>query len=104
MRRALVAVGLAFSLSGCAAAYKIGAEQLRDDPKFRAEVVRDCVRDIKRDPLAEQRAIAAAVRAPLGRDPEIFCNRLVAAMASGRLTYEDMRGNPQKVLRVVAGR
>lgn len=106
MRRSAILLFAALALSGCGKAfYDYGAEALRKDPKVKAQALKDCIKDTERKPLYERQLLASATRVSLARMPRVFCGRIIAGVASGRITYADIQeGSGDKVLHVMQGR
>lgn len=105
-RRSAAVISVAVLLSGCGQSfYEFGADALRKDPKVRAAALQDCVKDMQRKPLPERRMLSSATGVSLARMPQVFCDRIVAGVASGRITYADLQNDQDdKLIRVVRGR
>lgn len=106
MARSIVLVAIALLLSGCGKTlYDIGAEQLRKDPALRAEAIRDCVKDTASKSRFERQLLADGMKVRLARVPEVFCRRVISAVASGRLSYAELQDDQSdEVLKVIEGR
>lgn len=105
MHRTALLLAATLTLSGCGKAfYEYGAEALRN-PKVREAALQDCIKDTERKSLFERQAIADATRTSLARAPQVFCRRIVVAVASGRISYADLQNEKgDEILRVMAGR
>ncbi len=100
---------LAGALSACAptrAEYDMMHTTLEGSPAIRARVIAECKKDgFSREQIE---SLAALMNVPERNVKPVFCNRLHGALASGRLTYEDVRsvwGTPTpNLIRIMQGR
>ena len=101
----LVAVGM--GLSGCAtkpapelnkAEFENVRDQIVSSPSARDAVRVQCQADLQREPEDERALIGAMLDVDTTKVPEVFCARMVAAIARGDVSYADFVG-----LKEVAG-
>lgn len=75
----------------------------------RKVTISDCVGRVRQQPAAEQKQTAALFNISLSRYPSTYCNRLINAYASGRITYKDYvalgssTADNSKVIRIMQG-
>jgi hypothetical protein len=62
---------------------------LRESSMARAEFTRVCVRGKDEEPAEAKRGMAIMLDVPSAEVPQVFCERFLAAVRAGRLTYED---------------
>lgn len=84
-------------------------EAVRGSPQLRRAATAECVRDTARDPLAARRNIAMIINTSVAKAPQVFCERLMMGLASGKLTVADVdsvdRGEiTPNTIRVLQGR
>ncbi|WP_442581442.1 hypothetical protein ACSBOB_05460 [Mesorhizobium sp. ASY16-5R] len=112
MKRISILAGVALlALAGCTMSkekYEVAQTALDGSPKLRSMVVADCVR--KAHPSKKEMEILAALtNSSVATVKTVVCRRVVAATASGRLSYADYQafvaGRPTpKVIRILQGR
>jgi hypothetical protein len=99
-RPRLVAPSLLLLLGACAGAgasnpsitpetYASVQQATRTDPSFRAARIDKCVKDRATEPQAARETMARLLAVDPGKVDQIYCERLVAAVAAGRISYED---------------
>ncbi|HEX8373732.1 MAG TPA: hypothetical protein VF606_00955 [Geminicoccaceae bacterium] len=105
---ALLAAALVALLGGCAATgpavpgpqaqqrpalsadqYRTLQATLRESSSARAQLTRECVRGTDEKPAEAKRGMAIMLDVPSAEVPQVFCERFLAAVRAGRLTYED---------------
>jgi hypothetical protein len=107
--RMLIIGILATSLAGCMTEerYEAASAALQGSASLRAKTIDNCIR---RDWNAKSLEAAALILdVPESKAARLACQRSIDAIASGKLTYEDVakaqRGNiTAKVVRVMQGR
>lgn len=72
-----------------AAQYRALQAALRESSSARAELTRECVRGTDGKPAETKRGMAIMLDVPSAEVPQVFCERFLAAVRGGRLTYED---------------
>ncbi|WP_095091376.1 hypothetical protein [Mesorhizobium sophorae] len=83
---------------------------LSGSPAIKAKVIKECISDQAKLPLAERKTVAEVVNVSLERQPATTCNRLWNAVARGRITYADYRNlssssaDSSKVIKILQGR
>ncbi|MFI0842370.1 hypothetical protein [Mesorhizobium sp. IMUNJ 23232] len=112
MKGLSILVGVAlFALAGCAVSkekYEAAQTALDGSPKLRSMAVADCVR--KAHPSKKEMEILAALtNSSEASVKTVVCRRVIAATASGRLSYADYQafvaGRPTpKIIRILQGR
>jgi hypothetical protein len=114
-------VGLAL-FSGCTSAqqgsgrnltpvqYAASTEALKGSPALRRAALQECATIARRSGARNISAMGVLMNLPPNRDPiPLYCQRMVAALTSGRITYADfqairtMQATP-KLVRVIQGR
>lgn len=109
-------------LSGCTTAqkgpgrnmtpvqYAASTEALKGSPALRRATLQECAVIARRSGARNISAMAVLMNLPPNRDPiPLYCQRMVAALTSGRITYADyqairtMQATP-KLIRVIQGR
>ncbi len=100
-RRLLPAAsGVLLVLGACAApsssgssftpeAYAAEQEAYRTDPTYRAASIDRCVGDRAAEPQAARETVAHMLGVDPAKVDDIYCERLIAAVADGRVSYED---------------
>ena len=78
------------------------------DPARRQLLIKECRNDARKKTALETNNMATLMKVPPARGPEVFCDRVIGAIMSGRLTAADMnsvsRGEiTPKVLAVLQG-
>ena len=89
---AVAAIGL-LVLGGCVSStqYSAVSEALKGSPDLRRESVETCVRDNRSTP-EQKEMMRKLMNLSLGSDTvRVGCERVTAALASGRLSYDDYR-------------
>jgi hypothetical protein len=89
--------------------FGITADAMKGSSSLRAFGVEKCVSRIRAMPRSKLTSLALVIDASIERAPQILCERLVAAMVSGRLSYDDYidgvhRHLTTKMLHIVQGR
>ena len=69
--------------------YRTLQATLRESSSARAELTRECVRGTDEKPAEAKRGMAIMLDVPSAEVPQVFCERFLAAVRAGRLTYED---------------
>ncbi len=69
--------------------YRALQATLRESSMARAEFTRVCVRGKDEEPAEAKRGMAIMLDVPSTEVSQVFCERFVAAVRVGRLTYED---------------
>lgn len=69
--------------------YRALQATLRESSLARAEFTRVCVRGKEEEPAEAKRGMAIMLDVPSAEVSQVFCERFVAAVRVGRLTYED---------------
>ena len=96
-------------MSGCAPTkpqFDVAVETMKGSKKARDKVTADCIAKFNRKGVE---GAALVLDVPERDAKRVACQRIVAAMTDGRLSYEDlqamMRGKPTpKIVRVMQGR
>jgi hypothetical protein len=70
--------------------YRALQATLRESSTARAEFTRVCVRGKDGEPAEAKRGMAIMLDVPSAEVSQVFCERFVAALRVGRLTYEDL--------------
>ena len=97
-------------LSGCTTKeeFEAGRKIVGESPAARQEVEARCLRSTWGWSTYQQRFFAQAMKTSDSNAPALFCRRVVAALLSGRLTYEEVnkprRVSEAKLFRVIQGR
>lgn len=84
-------------------------EAVRGSPQLRREATAECARDTARDSLASRRNMAMLINTSVAKAPQVFCERLMTGLASGKVTVADVnsidRGEiTPNMIRVLQGR
>ncbi len=105
----LTPILLVTALSACAptrAQYDALQTTLEGSPKARAQVTANCTR--KHWSAEKTGNLARLMNVPEKRAKSTFCNRLHGGLASGRITYEDVKSvwstPTSNMIRVMQGR
>ena len=69
--------------------YRALQVMLRESSAVRVELTRECVRGTDEKPAEAKRGMAIMLDVPSAEVPQVFCERFLAAVRAGRLTYED---------------
>lgn len=111
--RGILLVAIASFLAGCTMTegeFNTGRQAIAGSPAVRKVTISDCVGRVRQQPAAEQKQTAALFNISLSRYPSTYCNRLINAYASGRITYKDYvalgssTADNSKVIRIMQGR
>jgi hypothetical protein len=90
--------------------YASASEALKGSPALRRAELQNCVAKARRFGPREIESVRLVMNLPTRQDvPTTYCQRAIAAVASGRLTYADyqaVRANQitPKLIRVIQGR
>lgn len=102
---------VAFALAGCMTEekYEAATTALQGSGSLRAKTIERCVGKPGHWSKTTVEAAALVMDVPESRAPSLACQRTVNAMASGRLTYQDMeklrRGDiTAKMVKIMQGR
>lgn len=89
----LAALGL-LMLSGCVSStqYSAVSEAVKGSPELRREGVETCVRDNRSTPEQKEMMRKLMNLSPGSNAVRVGCERLMAALGSGKLSYDDYRG------------
>lgn len=83
---------------------------LQGSPALRAEAINDCVASGQKDSLSEKKHMAAVMNTSVANVPKAFCTRLLNALVSGRITYQDYlnmkrpTADRSKMVKILQGR
>ena len=72
--------------------YAVYREEIRSDRQARRDATAQCVRTFSEGDRNWRVTLAAMARASIPRAPAVACQRIVRAIADGRLTYQDVYG------------
>ncbi|MCG7504454.1 hypothetical protein [Mesorhizobium retamae] len=115
MIRTISGIAMALALlavAGCSTVtegeYKSAQVVLKESGTTRRQITADCIADMKRESAADKANMAAFLGVSVARLPAAFCNRIVGAMADGRLSHRDIfgaqrNGNYAKLITVLRG-
>lgn len=104
---------LVFALTGCNTVsegqFNNAKAVLSGSPTLRIQKIQDCVAIQKNASRADKKFRAGLTGASIAKYPGVFCSRLINALASGRITYEDYKrldrpdADSSKVIRIAQG-
>ena len=93
MKRILAILCVGLSVTACTsmseADWNNSKAILQGSPAIKRDTINDCIARQRKEPLAERKSDAAFVNASLADAPKVFCERMIKAWASGRITYKD---------------
>jgi hypothetical protein len=83
---------VAAAVSGCAPTreeFSSAHTLLEGSPRIRTERISDCIKKPRTEKWIKD--ISDLTNAPKGKEKIVLCNRLYNGLATGRLTYEDIK-------------
>jgi hypothetical protein len=96
--------------AGCSTGnYDVARTALQGSPGLRSQTISNCGRMIDRKPLATRRNMATVMNTSTKNVSRLYCQRIIRAIASGRLTRADIQAGARgqltpNIVRVVQGR
>ena len=104
----------ALTLTGCTTVsesdYRTVRSAIADSPSLKREIIANCIADRRNESLNEQKTNAAFMNVSVANYPSAFCNRMFKALASGRITYQDVKNldsssaDQSKIIRILQGK
>ena len=105
----VIALGALVLLAGCSRTmsskdYAIMREEVRY-PEMRKAHMRACVKAFSRGGPEKRARLARLARASVASAPIVACQRMIRAVAQGRMTQEEFNGTgePGKIAKIIRG-
>ncbi|MGX5850843.1 hypothetical protein ACWGTO_27570 [Mesorhizobium sp. PL10] len=112
IRFAVVVVGMSL-VAGCTSMTEGEFETMHaglGSPAAKRSVINDCVADQRATPQSDKNNLSALMNVSPARYETAFCNRLLNALANGKITYADYRkmlspsADNSKLIKILQGR
>ena len=105
---------LVFALAGCNTVsedqWNTAQTAFSGSSSLRAHAIQDCVANQKHLSFTKKKMLADLTGASIDKYPTILCSRVINAISSGRMTYEDYKKSEKSdadnsnVVRIMQGR